>query len=363
MREHLIFLSSIGIIFFYNFSIFLIPLIFISLYLELKSKINIFMLCFSILSILFFTFVSLLYIDNPFISLKSNIITFLPLFLIPITKEINFDYFEKLMPLYIIAYASYLMFEFYRYDFNLWELRFPEKFLIVGWPSNSGLFLIFGYLVLDDKKRFSGFNFLLKAFCVGLVFFTLNRAMIIGICIIVLFDYVRFLLSRKRNLLSLIPIGFAAYVFLAFLPADFLSILRIADTLNSFSNNASSLGFRLFVLWPSALNFISLNPIIGSGGLGISQVPEIIGGVADNTIESVYIDTIFRYGIFFGLLVLGMYLLILLSTFRYRFSNILIYPVVLAFLLVFGLNDAMRYPHIILLFVILYQYSRRKQIA
>ena len=127
--------------------------------------------------------------------------------------------------------------------------------------------------------------------------------MIIGICIIVLFDYVRFLLSRKRNLLSLIPIGFAAYVFLAFLPADFLSILRIADTLN-FSNNASSLGFRLFVLWPSALNFISLNPIIGSGGLGISQVPEIIGGVADNTIESVYIDTIFRYGIFLGYLFL-----------------------------------------------------------
>ena len=107
--------------------------------------------------------------------------------------------------------------------------------------------------------------------------------------------------------------GYRALTDKAFLPADFLSILRIADTLNSFSNNASSLGFRLFVLWPSALNFISLNPIIGSGGLGISQVPEIIGGVADNTIESVYIDTIFRYGIFFGLLVLGMYLLILLS--------------------------------------------------
>lgn len=356
MRENLLILSMIGILYPANVSIFF-GLFLLAAVLSFSISHKEFII-FSLLMILALalSFASMTVKNNLLASLSSNLITILPVLLIFLCKNLDFRRLKDYLPFYIIGTFLYVLLSLVTVDYNVWSLRHSETFLIVGWPSNSAIFAFFCYFMIDESRLNLKSQILLKVFCIFLILVTLNRASIIGICGIVAVDLIR--LTVKKGVLGLIGM-IIVFICSAYSYVQFESIsglFRISDALN-YNDSESSLGFRLLVLWPLALEFISSNLLLGSGGLGLGNVLSSVGGSREITIENVFIDALFRYGVLFGSALIGFYVYTCARIVRNLSGNSLIYPLVASFILIFSLNDALRYPHVIIAFILLYCYA------
>lgn len=312
--------------------------------------------CIMVILALFFSFSSMKINHNLFDSFSSNLITILPVLLIFLCRKLDFNRLKNSLPFYLVGTFFYVVFSLVTADFNFWSLRHSETFLIVGWPSNSAIFPLFCYFMIDESKINLKAQISLKILCLFLIFVTLNRASILAICILVAVDLVKIFSKSKYYGVIGIIIGFVFYAYSYVYFDEILSLLRISDALN-YNDSESSLGFRLLFLWPLALEFIGANPLFGSGGLGLANVSSSSSGSNGITIENVFIDVLFRYGVLFGGVLVGLYLYLWFQIVRNLSKNILVYPLVFGFILIFCLNDALRYPHVIIAFTLLYCYA------
>lgn len=320
------------------------------------GKVNMVILSSALLLSVFFTVVAVYNGFDGWSALKSNLVTFSLIVFLIFSAYLNYEKLTRILYLYIICSFLYIGLDLYFLDFNIWRLRHADDVLLLGWPTNTPLIFAVAYLFIDQSEISKIRKLLAKSFCTFIILVTLNRVSVLFILIIVILDLMR---SSYRSLtwfLITITLLLTAIYNFAWISEHTSTFLRFGDTLNSFSIE-SSIGHRFFVTWKLAIDTIITYPYFGTGGVGMSGL-EPINTSNDLTTESVFLDTIMRYGLILGITILIFYHVILYQIWKLLRHNILVYPIVCMFIVSFSMSDIMRFPHIIILLSTFYGYAK-----
>lgn len=163
---------------------------------------------------------------------------------------------------------------------------------------------ILTFRLFNDKGHHLGLFIAFLLIIAGL-FLTLSRSSILSLILMsTLFISVRFFQTSTYKLktifISLFSLATASLIIIFLLPGvnkffidTLITPLLNAELISASANVESSEGIRLFRI-KEVLEFVSLNPLLGSGFLGIWAISETGSGSAHNQL----LDTLLRVGIF-----------------------------------------------------------------
>ena len=360
MHEHLLILSILGVLSSSNASIFLVPYVISAMFKVKLSRVNVVIFSVTLLLAILFTIVA---VKNGFDggnALKSNFIT-ISLYIFFVTSAyIRYRNLNRLLEIYIFGSFLYVCFYLVSVDFNPWKLRHADDFLLLGWPTNTPLIFFVAYFIIDQSVISNKRKLLAKSFCTFIIFASLNRISVFFILMLLILDLAKNTYRSSAGFLITITVILGMFFNFAWISEEVPNLLRIDDALNSLSRE-SSLGSRLFTTWKLATETINTYPFFGTGGVGLSRLDSTNATHTGLTTESVYLDMFLRYGIIFGSIIISCYFAILYQIWKSFRRNVLVYPIIFAFIASFSLSDVMRFPHVIILLTTFYGYSRWKK--
>jgi len=206
---------------------------------------------------------------------------------------------------FIFLHYLYL---FFFSDWNFYQMR-GQITWAKGWPQRYSIFCLIGFYIFWFKFQIS--NRVMYLF-ISLIFFSSiflsgTRSVIFALLISQLIT----LFISKKNFKNVVFLYISVLTFIYFSNLDIVGNFRISEIINYNTEiTGSSLSNRLNSLYPEVIQSMSkLELIFGKGHVGVAFIADQDFSRDYKSLESQYLDTLFRVGLL-GLLVNIIILLI-----------------------------------------------------
>lgn len=194
---------------------------------------------------------------------------------------------------FICLHYLYLI---YFSDLNFYQMR-GEITWANGWPQRYSIFCLVGFYIFWFKFQSSTnfINLFLSLIFLISIFLSGTRSVIISLLISQLIT----LFISKKNFKNVVLLYISIFIFVYFSNFNVLENFRLLEVINyTIDTDGTSISNRLNSLWPQALNSMSnFEYIFGKGHIGIAFFTDQNFSRDFKSLESQYLDTLFRVGL------------------------------------------------------------------